>query len=99
LVVSAALATAGEKIGPGFLFGNVGIRSETVGLYFMMKSTLTNRSLIAALAVFGAAFAAFAKDQHSKTPEAPAILATMQSELDRAVTGYSKADPPVYFLS
>ena len=65
----------------------------------MMKSTLTNRSLIAALAVFGVAFAAFAKDQHSKTSEAPAILATMQSELDRAVTGYSKADPPVYFIS
>jgi len=41
-------------------------------------------------------------DQHSKTTEpteAPAILATMQSELDRSMAGYSKADPPVYFIS
>ena len=75
-----------------------------------MKPTLTHRTLIAALAVLLAALAAFAKDgaegrtkdQHSKTTEpteAPAILATMQSELDRSMAGYSKADPPVYFIS
>jgi TldD protein len=72
-----------------------------------MKPTLTHRSLVAALAVFLAAFAAFAndravvpeKDQHSKATEAPAILATMQSELDRSMAGYAKADPPVYFIS
>src|SRR5580693_6796204 len=75
-----------------------------------MKPTLTHRSLIAALAVLLAALAAFAKDgaegrtkdQHSKVSEpteAPAILATMQSELDRSMAGYSKADPPVYFIS
>src|ERR1700751_4550039 len=81
----------------------------------MMKPTPMHRSLIAALAIFLAAFAAFAEDravearaevrandQHSKTTEPtkpPAILATMQSELDRSMAGYSKADPPVYFLS
>src|SRR5580692_2147499 len=81
----------------------------------MMKPTPMHRSSIAALAVFLAAFAAFAEDravearaevrandQHSKTTEpteAPAILATMQSELDRSLAGYSKADPPVYFIS
>ena len=72
-----------------------------------MKPTPTHRSLIAALAVFLAAFAAFAKDradvhikdQHSKATEAPGILATMQSELDRSMAGYAKADPPVYFIS
>ena len=64
-----------------------------------MKPTPTHRSLFVALAVLLAAFAAFAKDQNSKNPEAPAILATMQSELDRSVAGYSKADPPVYFIS
>src|ERR1700749_1159797 len=72
-----------------------------------MKPTPTHRSAIAALAVFLAAFSAFAndraevpeKDQHSKATEAPAILATMQSELDRSMAGYTKADPPVYFIS
>jgi len=75
-----------------------------------MKPTLTHRSLIAASAVFLAAFATSARDgaevrvkgQHSKVSEpteAPAILATMQSELDRSMAGYSKADPPVYFIS
>jgi len=42
---------------------------------------------------------ALAEDQRTKTPEAPAILGTMQSELDRSVATYSKADPPAYFIS
>jgi TldD protein len=40
-----------------------------------------------------------AADQHAKAPEAPAILGTMQSELDRSMAALSKADPPTYFIS
>jgi TldD protein len=64
-----------------------------------MKPTPTTRSLVAGLAVLVAACAALAADQRTKSPEAPAILATMQSELDRSMAGFSKGDPPVYFIS
>jgi len=64
-----------------------------------MKLTPIRKAVLGALAILAAGWAAFAKDQHSKTPEAPAILGTMQSELDRSMAAYSKADPPVYFIS
>jgi TldD protein len=64
-----------------------------------MKPTPTTRSLVAGLPVLLAACATLAADQRTKSPEAPAILATMQSELDRSMAGFSKADPPVYFIS
>jgi len=55
--------------------------------------------LLATVAVLLPVCAALAKDQRTKTPEAPAILGTMQSELDRSLATYSKADPAAYFIS
>src|SRR5271167_2187786 len=65
----------------------------------MMKTTLTHRSFLAGVSILLAAFAALAADQKTKTAEAPAILGTMQSELDRSMAAFSKAEPPVYFIS
>jgi TldD protein len=65
----------------------------------MMKTTLTHRSFLAGISILLAAFAALAADQKTKTVESPAILGTMQSELDRSMAAFSKADPPVYFIS
>ncbi len=65
----------------------------------MMKPTPTHRTFLAVLAILLVACAALAADQKTKTAEAPAILATMQSELDRSMAAFSKADPPVYFIS
>ncbi|HSY58183.1 MAG TPA: metallopeptidase TldD-related protein, partial [Terriglobales bacterium] len=64
-----------------------------------MKTTLTHRSFLAGISILLAAFAALAADQKTKTVESPAILGTMQSELDRSMAAFSKADPPVYFIS
>jgi TldD protein len=65
----------------------------------MMKTTLTYRSFLAGVSILLAAFAALAAGQKTKTVESPAILGTMQSELDRSMAAFSKADPPVYFIS
>jgi TldD protein len=65
----------------------------------MMKTTLTHRSFLAGVSILLAAFAALAAGQKTKTVESPAILGTMQSELDRSMAAFSKADPPVYFIS
>src|SRR5215469_18906320 len=64
-----------------------------------MKPAPIYRNLLATVAVLLPVCAALAKDQRTKTPEAPAILGTMQSELDRSLATYSKADPAAYFIS
>jgi TldD protein len=64
-----------------------------------MKLTMTYKTFFAGFGMVLAACTPLAADQHAKSPEAPAILATMQSELDRSMAALSKADPPTYFIS
>ena len=64
-----------------------------------MKLTMTYKTFLAGLGMVLAACTPLAADQHAKAPEAPAILGTMQSELDRSMAALSKADPPTYFIS
>jgi TldD protein len=64
-----------------------------------MKTLQASKTLFAVSIVFATAWTCFAAgragDGQAQTP----LLTAMQTELDRSMTGLSKADPPAYFIS
>ena len=64
-----------------------------------MKTKLKIRSLFAGTATLIAAWACVAGDRPAQPTTAPPVLTAMQEELDRSMSGISKAEPPDYFIS